>query len=51
MGTKQSNYPNKGKVIINNTYELIELLGSGSDADVYLGKSLKDGAMFAVKIY
>ena len=43
----------RGKVIFNSTYELIEIIGQGAAADVFLAKTLdpNDETLYAIKIY
>ena len=53
MGNTRNTNTHRGKVIFNGKYELIEMIGSGGAADVYMAKSLnpEDDTLFAIKIY
>mgnify|MGYP003706405445 CR=1 FL=1 len=44
---------NRGKVVLNKKYELIELIGQGAAADVFLAKTLDpdDDTLYAIKIF
>lgn len=44
---------NRGKVVLNKKYELVELIGQGAAADVFLAKTLDpdDDTLYAIKIF
>ena len=44
---------NRGKVIFNQKYEMVELIGQGAAADVYMAKTLdpEDENLYAIKIF